>query len=204
MENKNTKICKHCKEEIAKNAKRCPKCGGKLGMPNWIKALIIIVIIMVCLISCINSCSKTVNEAVEDAFGGYDDQSGKTSFNVGETFNSKYLKLTFNSSNTNFTKYSKYADIKKDYKVVQFQFTAENIGEDNITVDYTDFDCYADDQAMQQFYSVDGSGLDGGGTISKGKKVKVPVYCEVPKNSKKVTVEFKPLLADKNYEFVAK
>ena len=27
-----TKKCKHCQEEIAKSAKRCPKCGGKLIM----------------------------------------------------------------------------------------------------------------------------------------------------------------------------
>ena len=25
-----TKKCKHCQEEIAKSAKRCPKCGGIL------------------------------------------------------------------------------------------------------------------------------------------------------------------------------
>ena len=25
-----TKKCKHCQEEIAKSAKRCPKCGGKV------------------------------------------------------------------------------------------------------------------------------------------------------------------------------
>ena len=28
------KTCKHCNEQIAKNAKRCPKCGGKLGLPS--------------------------------------------------------------------------------------------------------------------------------------------------------------------------
>ena len=39
-----TKKCKHCKEEIAKDAKRCPKCGGKQGMPGWTKAIIIIII----------------------------------------------------------------------------------------------------------------------------------------------------------------
>ena len=194
MEKKDTKICKHCKEEIAKSTKRCPKCGGKLGMPGWAKALIVIVVILVCLVSCMNSCSK----AVDEAFGGYDDQTGKTTFKVGETFESKYIKLTLDSTN-----YSKYADVKSGYKVVQFKFTAENIGDDNQNVDYTDFDCYADEQSMKQFYSTDDAGLDGGGTISKGKKVSFPVYCEVPKDAKKVTVEFKPILADKNYEFVA-
>ena len=41
-----TKKCKYCQEEIAKNAKRCPKCGGKLGMPGWVKFLIIVGVIL--------------------------------------------------------------------------------------------------------------------------------------------------------------
>ncbi len=194
-----TKKCKYCQEEIAKNAKRCPKCGGKFGMPTWAKILIVLGVIFICIVGCMSSCSKAVN----DAFSGYDDQNGKTSFKVGESFKSKYLKVTFDSSNLNFTNYSQYATVKEGYKVVQFKFTAENIGEENQTFDYTDFNCYADGEAMQQFYSTDDSGLDSGGTISSGKKVTVPVYCEVPANPSKVLVEFKPLLAEKNYEFIA-
>ena len=168
-------------------------------MPGWAKALIVIVIIFGCIIGCMNSCSNAVNEA----FSGYDDQNGKTSFKVGEIFESKYLKVTFNSSNLNFTNYSKYATVKDGYKVVEFKFTAENIGEENQTFYYTDFDCYADNETMQQFYSTEDSGLDSGGTISAGKKISVPVYCEVPANASKISVEFKPLLAEKNYEFIA-
>lgn len=200
MEEKNMKICKHCKEKIAKSAKRCPKCGGKLGMPLWAKLLIIIAIIFACIIGCVNSCSN----AVDEAFGGYDDQHGKTSFNIGETFESKYLKVKFDSANLNFTNYDKYSTIKNGYKVVQFKFTAENIGDENQTFDYTDFNCYADNKSMQQFYGTDDSGLESGGTISKGKTATASVYCEVPKNSSTVTVEFKPMLADNNYTFIAK
>lgn len=199
MEEK-TKICKHCKEKIAKGAKRCPKCGGKLGMPGGIKVLIIIGIIFACIIGCVNSCSN----AVDETFGGYDDQKGKTSFNVGETFESKYLKITFDSVNLNFTNYDEYSTLKQENKVVQFKFTAINIGEENQTFDYTDFDCYADDKAMQQFYGVNDAGLDSGGTISKGKTASASVYCEVPKSASKISVEFKPVLADKNYTFIAK
>ena len=200
MEEKNMKICKHCKEKIAKKAKKCPKCGGKLGMPGWAKALIIIVIVIACIIGCVNSCSN----AVDEAFGGYDDQHGKTSFTVGETFESKYLKIKFNSSNLNFTNYNEFSEVKKGNKVVQFKFTAENIGEESQTFDYTDFNCYADDEVMQQFYGVDDSGFESGGTVSSGKKVNVPIYCEVPKNADKISVEFKPILAEKTYSFIAK
>lgn len=195
-----TKKCKYCQEEIAKKAKRCPKCGGKFGIPTGIKILIVIVIIIVCIVGCMSSCSK----AFEDSFSGYDDKNNKTSFVVGETFESKYLKVTYKSSNKDFKDYNKYATVKDGYKVVQFVFTAENIGEDNQTFDYTDFNCYADGETMQQFYSTDDSGFSSGGTISSGKTVEVPVYCEVPKTASKVTVEFKPFMADKNYEFVSK
>ena len=113
------------------------------------------------------------------------------------------MKVTFNSSNLNFTNYDKYSDLGEGNKVVEFKFTAENIGEDDETFDYTDFECYADGKKMQQFYGAKDAGLDSGGKISKGKQSSVPIYCEVPIDAKKVSVEYSPMLADKNYEFVA-
>lgn len=203
MEKKDTKICKHCKEEIDKKAKRCPKCGGKLGFPTWAKVLIIIAIVLICIVACVNSCTDAVDKSVKETFGGYDDQSGKTSFKVGETFKSKHIKIRFDSSNLDFKNYSEYAEVKAGYKVVEFKFTAENISKEDQTFDYTDFNCYADDNAMQQFYLTEDAGLDSFSTISHGKKATVPIYCEVPKNSSKVTVEYKPVLADKHYKFNA-
>lgn len=40
-----TKKCKYCGEEVAKNAKRCPKCGGKLAV-NPIVAIILFLILV--------------------------------------------------------------------------------------------------------------------------------------------------------------
>ena len=200
---KKTKTCKHCKEETAKDAKRCPKCGGKLGLPGWAKALIIVAIVIICIVGCMSSCAKGVDDAVKEVTNGYDDVNGKKSFNAGDVFENKHLKIKFESSNLNFTNYSEYATVKDGYKVVEFKFSAENIGEEDENFDYTDFNCYADGEKQQQFYSVEDSGFDSGGTISSGKKSSVPVYCEVPKSASKVTVEYKPILADKNYEFVA-
>ena len=102
----------------------------------------------------------------------------------------------------NFTNYSQYASFKDGYKIVEFKFTAENISERDRSFNYYDFNCYADDQKMQQFYSVENSGLESGGTISAGKKSSVPVYCEVPITASKITVEYQSLLSNKHYEFV--
>lgn len=187
---KETKICKKCKEEINKKAKRCPKCGANLGIPGWVKFLIIIFIVFFMCISCMSSCVDSVNESFEETENEYLDVNGKTSFNTGESFENKYIKITLNSVNKNFKKYNKYSAPEKGYKVVQFIFTAENIGKEDQYFDYTDFSCYSGDIAMQQFYGVDDSGLDSGGKISSGKKVTVPLYCEVPMDATDVTAEY--------------
>ena len=56
---------------------------------------------------------------------------------------------------------------------------------------------------MEQFYSVEGAGLDTQLKLTRGKKGTLSIYCEVPKDSKKVTVEYKHMLGDKNHEFIA-
>ena len=202
---KETKKCKKCMEEINKKAKRCPKCGANLGMPGWLKFLIVIGVVIVMCVSCMSSCADSVNDAMEETEKEYLDINGKTSFKVGESFQNKYIKITLDSTNINFKKYSEYSKPSKGNKVVQFVFTAENIGEDDQYFDYTDFNCYADDIAMKQFYGTDDSGLQGGGKISSGKKVTVPVYCEVPSTSSKVVAEYDASwLDDVNIEFIAK
>ena len=85
----NTKKCKFCSEEIAKNAKRCPKCGGKLGMPGWIKFLIVLGIIFFCIVGCVGSCTKGVSDAVNETKNDFNDKNGKTSFKLNETFENK-------------------------------------------------------------------------------------------------------------------
>ena len=87
------KTCKHCNEQIAKNAKRCPKCGGKLGLPGALKVLIIIVVILACVIGCVSSCTKSVDDSLNDIKDSYKDINGKTTFKVNETFENKYEKL---------------------------------------------------------------------------------------------------------------
>lgn len=42
---KDTKICKKCREQIDKKAKKCPHCGSKQGMPTWLIIVIVIVVI---------------------------------------------------------------------------------------------------------------------------------------------------------------
>lgn len=192
-----TKKCKYCQEEIAKKAKRCPKCGGKFGIPIIIKILIVIAIIFICVVGCMASCSKSVS----DEFSKYDDNNGKTTFSVGEIFESKHMKITFKSFNPNFLNYNEYLGPADGNKVVEFSFYAENIGDEDEDFSYWSFNCYADSVAKNQFYLAEDQELFN--SFSAGKSADLKVYCEVPKDSLKVSVEYKPVLAEKNYEFIA-
>ena len=114
------------------------------------------------------------------------------SYKVGENYQDSNIKITFVSTDTDFTKYSKYAEIKKGNKVIKAEFELENVGSSDQYADYSDFKCYADDTACDEFYSVDDAGLDGplNANLSAGKKVKGNVYFEVPKNAEKIIIEY--------------
>jgi uncharacterized protein YgiM (DUF1202 family) len=76
-------------EEINKKAKRCPKCGANLGIPGFIKVLIVLAIIFGLCVSCMSSCTDAVNDSIEETENEYKDINGKTSFKVGESFENK-------------------------------------------------------------------------------------------------------------------
>ena len=190
------KKCKHCGKEVAKNAKSCPNCGGKLGSTFIVKVLCLIL----CIILIIVGCSKLFGDAVDKVKNEYNDIHGKTSFVVGETFENKHLKIQFESFK-DYKEKNQYLQPKNGYKYVVFKLSAVNVGKDDEDFSYWDFECYADDKNMDQYYFSD-DGLTN--TLSKGKSADQAIYCEVPKDAKKITIEYKALfsLADKHIEFV--
>ena len=192
MGKKETKICKHCKEEIAKDAKRCPKCGGKLGMPGWLKLLIVVGVILVCLVGCVNSCSKSVDKAVDDNKKSYKDVNGKTSFKVNETFENKYEKITMLEVNTDFNDNSEYLKPADGNKYIMAKFEVENISNDNdeLYVSSLSFNAYADGVAVKSTYVGNDSYKDLSATVGKGKKTVGYIFYEVPIDSKKITIEY--------------
>lgn len=187
-----TKICKHCQETISKKAKRCPKCGGKLGIPGWAKALIVVVIIFGCIIGCVNSCSNAVADAVEETKNSYVDVNGKTSFSVNETFQNKYEKITMTEVNTNITDYNEYFGPKDGNKIIALKFEIENINEDNdeLYVSSFSFHAYADGVAADSYMYASDNYNDLSATVGKGKKAVGYVLYEVPVDAQKITIEY--------------
>lgn len=186
------KTCKHCNEQVAKSAKVCPKCGGKLGLPGWAKALIVIGIILVCIVGCVNGCSGAVDEAVKETKNSYNDINGKTSFKLNESFQNKYEKITMTEINTNFTGYSEYFGPKDGNKIIALKFEVENISSENdeVYVSNYDFNAYADGVAIDHYIYTGDNYNDITATLGKGKKAIGYVFYEVPVNAQKINVEY--------------
>lgn len=181
-----TKNCKYCKEEIAKKAKRCPKCGGKLGIPGWAKILMVIVIIIGCIAGCVNSCSKSI----EDTKNSYRDINGKTSFKINETFQNKYEKITMTEANLNVTNYNEYLGPKDGNKIIALKFEVENIEQDELYVSSLSFNAYADGVSVDQYIYASDAYNDLSATVGKGKKTIGYILYEVPQNTQKITIEY--------------
>lgn len=186
------KTCKHCNEQVAKSAKVCPKCGGKLGMPGWLKLLIIVVIVLACLVGCVGSCSKSVDDAVKETTDGYKDINGKTEFKLNETFQNKYEKITMVEVNTNFTDHSEYSAPAAGNKYVMVKFEIENINEENdeLYVSSLNFNASADGVAVDTAYVGNDNYKDLSATVGKGKKAIGYVFYEVPTSAQKITIDY--------------
>ncbi len=192
------KVCKDCGTEISNAATACPKCGRVQS--NFFKkhkflAFILIIILLVLIISIGGNSSdtpQTNSTLTPDTNNGISTEvtpsNNKAEYNVGEVYQGDYLAIKFVSKNDNFKKYSKYADIKNGYKVIQACFEFENISSSDEYVSSLDFNCYADGYDCEVFYSVDDSGLSS--TLSTGKKAKGNVYFEVPKDAQEITLEY--------------
>ena len=63
----------------------------------------------------------------------------------------------------------------------------ENTGDTEHFISTLDFDCYADDVAVQAYY---GGEDDLSATLSPGRKASGSVYFEVPENAQSLEVEY--------------
>ena len=206
MAKKTTKVCKHCKEEIAANAKRCPHCGGK-QKKGLVSKIIIVFAVLVIIGSALGddtddsdqkvSNNTTVSES-PDTKGetSNDAEESKESDNVmtvGSSFTVGDLKVTINDADTNFT------DYEDDYgfnapddgmKYIMASFTFENIGESGDEyVSIYDFDCYADNASCKQVYTLDDNDFINT-NLSAGRSVSFKTYYAVPSDSESIELEY--------------
>ena len=114
----------------------------------------------------------------------------KKEYNVGETYTDNNLKISYISSNSNYTGYNKYAEPASGNKIIRAEIAFENISNSDISLD--NIDCYADDLKCESYYYSEDYKSPSLETISSGKKFTSVVYFEVPKNSQKIVLEYEP------------
>lgn len=187
------KKCKHCNEDVARGAKSCPKCGGKLGIPTFLKFIIVIVIIFTCLIGCVSGCVNSVDESLKETSNSYNDINGKKSFKVNEPFQNKYTKITMTETSIDFKDYSEYLEPTNGYKYIMAKFEIENVDEesDEHYISSVDFNAYADGMAVESAYVGNDNYKDLSATLGKGKKAFGYVFYEVPTNATEITIEYR-------------
>ncbi len=187
------KNCKYCGEQVAKNAKRCPKCGGKLGLPTWAKILIVLAIIFFGLVACVNGCANAVDEAVKETENSYKDKNGKTKFKLNETFENSYTKVTMLEVIDGWTKYDGYFAPAQGMRIVAVKFEVENIGDsDEEYVTSYDFNMSADNVECEEYIWSGNDYKTITDTIGKGKKTIGWVFWEVPKDATSIVIDYNP------------
>lgn len=120
--------------------------------------------------------------------------------NEGEVLTAGNLKITYVSSGE-YKGYSQYFPPKDGYKFIYIDLKAENTGETDVIISTFEFNCYADDVAMEAHYEED----DISATLSKGRSTTGKVYFEVPINAEKIEIEYETdFWADEKAVFVVK
>lgn len=133
MEKESTKLCKHCKTEIPKDAKVCPNCRKKQGIKIW--QIILIAIIAIVVIGAIAGGGSD-----EPASKGQDTQTEKKTkekqedkkeFAQNETVTFKNVDFTV--TNVEKTRGNEYDTAKEGYEYVIVSVRIENKSEGKIS-----------------------------------------------------------------------
>lgn len=200
--------CTMDNDEVLKQVEQPKK---KKGKKKWIIIAAVAVLVIIIFAFSGNDKPKveTPSDQSNDSSQSSDaDSNGTTQddtqqIKVGSSVTDDELKITFKSCNADFKKYHKYADIKKGCKVIQATFTFENISSSDVLLD--NFECYADGDKCEEFYSVDDYSSPTLETVSPNRKLTSIVYYQVPKDAKEIEIEYeRNSWTSEKYIFVVK
>ena len=175
-------------------------------------ALIVIAVIFVLLIligvifgsgeesdvSSVNESEETVVEDTgsdksgdvvsEDVEESADSEEVSNVFHVGDVVETDNLRITFVSAEQ-YQEENEFLQPKDGYEYWRFEFNFENISDTDQTVSsMMDWECYADNQKVDQTWLGDESGLDA--TLSSGRTTQGSVYFEVPVDAESIELEY--------------
>ncbi|MDB8789329.1 DUF4352 domain-containing protein [Romboutsia sp. 1001216sp1] len=187
--------CKSCGNEIASNAKACPKCGAKNSKPFYKKIWfwVLVVIIIAAIGGSGSNKPKLVSE--DKPIVTKEEKSNKTEvFNIGDTIELDKFKITVNEIKT--TNGSDFIKPQEGNEFLYVDATVENISDKEQTVSsvlmFKVVD--KDGRAMKQTIVENANGqLDG--TIGPGRKMTGEYVVEVPKDATGLELQFDSSLA---------
>lgn len=182
--------CKSCGNEIASNAKACPKCGAKNSKPFYKKIWfwVLVVIIIAAIGGSGSNKPKLVSE--DKPIVTKEEKSSKTEvFNIGDTIELDKFKITVNEVKT--TNGSEFIKPQEGNEFLYVDATIENISDKEQTVSsvlmFKVVD--KDGRAMKQTIVENANGqLDG--TIGPGRKMTGEYVVEVPKDATGLELQF--------------
>ena len=167
----------------------------------WFWVLIVLGIFIIAGMGGDNN-TNTVKPSTETSETSSSTSNENTKVNVGEEVSTKEVKITFTSVN-DYTKYESYSAPKTGNKIIRAEFSFENIS--NSDVSLSNFDCYADGEKCEEYYSADDYKSPTLESLSTGKKMKSIVYFEVPVNAESIVLEYETDFWSSNkVEFVVK
>ena len=202
MENE-TKLCKHCKTPIPKDAKVCPNCRKKQGgVGKWIIIGVIVVILLAALFGGGDDKPKKVENSKVESMQQDEKKSEepktdvnteevKDIFEVGETAELNDVQVTLLSyKESKGSEYNKPSD-GNVFLVAEFEIVNNSDSEMNVS-SVMSFEAYADDYSLNYSFGalMDNEDRQMDGTIAAGKKMKGYIGYEVPKDWSTVEIHF--------------
>lgn len=213
-------LCPNCKKEIPDGTQFCPECGAGVNAdvkPAKIKKSItkkwwfwvIIVVVVIALIGAVGGSDDTDAPVDSDNNAVVDQNDDKTTETTTEANDGKYhvgdklvengVEITYVSAEK-WTGYSQYSAPAAGNMVVRIELSVVNNGSTDFGITSFDFNCYADNQAMSEYWSAD-DWISA--TVSSGRTASGYVYFEVPENAESIEIEYETnLWTDEKAVFV--
>ena len=198
-----TKLCKHCKTPIPKDAKVCPNCRKKQGgVGKWIIIGVIVVILLAALFGGGDDKPKKVENSKvestqqdekksEEPKTDVNTEEVKDIFEVGETAELNDVQVTLLSyKESKGSEYNKPSD-GNVFLMAEFEIVNNSDSEMNVS-SVMSFEAYADDYSLNYSFGalMDNEDRQMDGTIAAGKKMKGYIGYEVPKDWSTVEIHF--------------
>ncbi len=169
---------------VIKSKKKEPKGLAIAGIVLSTIALVVCVLVTFLLVNVYTAVSDNISDYIDNTESQITEKSAK----IGESTTLNDVTVTLVAVDDDFKDYYSFASVDDDCKILKADFEFENVGDYTEYVSYSDFDCYADKFSCDTFSSVEDGYFYA--SIAKGKKAKGSVYFEIPKDAKKIEIEY--------------